>query len=245
MTDIDKAAERVRRIANGELGVAVYFPEHRGSVYANNTLDRAADMARDDRRTLADAYLTQQPSYAAQSAEIESAWKMIESEFDIEPRAQIEAEAKTNGFKHGLAQAIHTIWKRDAKVTELAAEIAELRARLAAAEKNRDDLLNTAATLGEQVCRDKPRRDRLASFEDEQVVDEAWCRAKFGEAWATSGDCAIYRTGVIYVRINYELVRKDIKEIVTVSLHGLDVLEMPTVGQLNHLLAALRPGGVK
>ena len=58
----------------------------------------------------------------AQAAEIEAAWKMIESEFDIEPRAQIEAEAKTNGFKYGLAQAIHAIWKRDAKVSGLTAE---------------------------------------------------------------------------------------------------------------------------
>jgi len=57
---------------------------------------------------------------AAGEAEIEAAWRLIESEFDIEPRAQIEAEAKTNGFKYGLAQAIHTIWKRDPKVADLA-----------------------------------------------------------------------------------------------------------------------------
>jgi len=62
------------------------------------------------------------------AAEIESAWRLIESEFDIEPRAQIEAEAKTNGFKYGLAQAIHTIWKRDPKVAGLARELDAARA---------------------------------------------------------------------------------------------------------------------
>jgi len=54
------------------------------------------------------------------AAEIEATWRLIENEYDIEPRAQIEAEAKTNGFKYGLAQAIHTIWKRDPKVADLA-----------------------------------------------------------------------------------------------------------------------------
>jgi len=64
------------------------------------------------------------------AAEIEATWRLIESEFDIEPRAQIEAEAKTNGFKYGLAQAIHTIWKRDPKVAGLAAAAEEAVAKL-------------------------------------------------------------------------------------------------------------------
>ncbi len=59
-------------------------------------------------------------------AERERAWLHIETEFDIEPRAQMEAEAKTNGFGYGLAQAIHTIWKRDANVQKLTAEVARL-----------------------------------------------------------------------------------------------------------------------
>lgn len=48
-------------------------------------------------------------------AEIEAAWLGIEHGYDIEPRALIEAEAKTNGFRFGLAQAVHTIWKREPK----------------------------------------------------------------------------------------------------------------------------------
>ena len=61
---------------------------------------------------------------AAAEAEIEAAWKLIDTEYAIEPREQLEAEAKTNGFKHGLAQAIHTIWKRDPKVEDVEARLA-------------------------------------------------------------------------------------------------------------------------
>lgn len=49
-------------------------------------------------------------------AEIEAAWFGIEHGYEIEERALIEKEAKTNGFKYGLAQAVHTIWKREPKV---------------------------------------------------------------------------------------------------------------------------------
>jgi len=90
--------------------------EHRMQVYENwhncETFDHEATAQLSPPDTLA-------------AAEIEATWRLIENEYDIEPRAQIEAEAKTNGFKYGLAQAIHTIWKRDPKVADLAAAAEE------------------------------------------------------------------------------------------------------------------------
>jgi hypothetical protein len=56
-------------------------------------------------------------------AEIEAAWFGIEHAFDIESRELIERESKTNGFKFGLAQAVHTIWKREPKVAALIAAL--------------------------------------------------------------------------------------------------------------------------
>lgn len=44
--------------------------------------------------------------------EIDAAWFMIEHGWDIETRAELEKAAKTNGFKFGLAQAIHHLGKR-------------------------------------------------------------------------------------------------------------------------------------
>lgn len=35
----------------------------------------------------------------------------------MESRAELEQQAKTNGFKFGLAQAVHHIWKRKTKET--------------------------------------------------------------------------------------------------------------------------------
>jgi hypothetical protein len=143
MTDIDKAAERVREaIETGDmLALAIQIVNSLDTFppYTINNLLADVVKAKTAGRVIEQAY-------AAQAAEIEAAWKMIEAEFDIEPRAQIEAEAKTNGFKYGLAQAVHTIWKRDAKVTELAAELAELRAKLEAAKKEaalRSDMIDS------------------------------------------------------------------------------------------------------
>lgn len=61
-------------------------------------------------------------------AEIDSAWQIIESCYDIEPRTELEEAAKTNGFKYGLAVAVHTIFKRDAKVADAAIRAMELAA---------------------------------------------------------------------------------------------------------------------
>ncbi len=142
----------------------------------------------------------------AQAAEIEAAWKMIESEFDIEPRAQIEAEAKTNGFKYGLAQAIHAIWKRDAKVSGLTA-------------------VRTAA----------------APFEDSRPVDEATIREVYKDDEITT---LHYRQGGKQLRID----RKEYSFSFGVMSDGgvfYGPFRIKTIGQLNHLLAALKPGGVK
>ena len=56
--------------------------------------------------------------YAAK-AEIEATWSMIEQEYDLESRTELEQEASRNGFMCGLAQAIHHLWKRDVKVEAL------------------------------------------------------------------------------------------------------------------------------
>ncbi len=48
-------------------------------------------------------------------AEIDAAWQMIEQGWDIESREELERQAATNGFKFGLAQAVHHMWKRCVK----------------------------------------------------------------------------------------------------------------------------------
>ena len=44
--------------------------------------------------------------------EIDAAWFMIEHGWDIESRAELEKASATNGFKYGLAQAVHHMHKR-------------------------------------------------------------------------------------------------------------------------------------
>lgn len=48
--------------------------------------------------------------------EREAAWQMIEQCYSLEPRDLIEREAKTNGLKFGLVQAVFSLWKREPKV---------------------------------------------------------------------------------------------------------------------------------
>ena len=52
------------------------------------------------------------------TAEIDAAWFGIDHGFDIESRAELEKQSKTNGFKYGLAQAVHHMWKRNPKVQQ-------------------------------------------------------------------------------------------------------------------------------
>jgi hypothetical protein len=59
---------------------------------------------------------------AAAREEIDLAWKMIENAYHIETRADLEEQAKTNGFKYGLHQAVFHIWKRDPKVAAAVAD---------------------------------------------------------------------------------------------------------------------------
>lgn len=59
--------------------------------------------------------------------EIEATWTAIENGFDIEPRAYFEKEAPTNGFRFALVQAMHYLWKRDAKVQELEREVGRFK----------------------------------------------------------------------------------------------------------------------
>lgn len=66
-----------------------------------------------------------EPRVKELEAEIDAAWFGIEHGFDIETRADLEAQSKTNGFKYGLAQAVHHLWKRDPKVEPLIALLRE------------------------------------------------------------------------------------------------------------------------
>ena len=57
--------------------------------------------------------------------EVDAAWAMILRGYGegIESREQLEAEARTNGFRYGLAQAVHHMWKRDPKMDVLLAAL--------------------------------------------------------------------------------------------------------------------------
>lgn len=66
----------------------------------------------------------------AATGEIDAAWQQIENGWDIETRAELEADAKTNGFRYGLAQAVHHMWKRDRKVEALQAKLDEAQRQL-------------------------------------------------------------------------------------------------------------------
>ena len=49
-------------------------------------------------------------------AEIDSAWLSIRYGWEIESREELERQSKTNGFKYGLTQAVHHMWKRKVKL---------------------------------------------------------------------------------------------------------------------------------
>jgi hypothetical protein len=113
---------------------------------------------------------------------------------------------------------------------EQSAELAELRAKLAAVEKERDDLLDSAAKLGQQVCRDKPRRDRLAKYDDATPINEAFCEAN--GATLTAGYARTWKfpcgVEVIFGVGRFEVYLGDV------------LLEtVTTCGQLLHLLDGL------
>jgi septal ring factor EnvC (AmiA/AmiB activator) len=93
--------------------------------------------------------MTPDARIAELEAEVDAAWATIRNTFDVEPRSQLEAEAKDNGFKYGLAQAIHHIWKRDAKIEALTAANARLADELAGV---REELarIEAAATAKER-----------------------------------------------------------------------------------------------
>jgi pyrroloquinoline quinone (PQQ) biosynthesis protein C len=55
-------------------------------------------------------------------AEIDAAWDYISHGYAIESREELEQAAKTNGFKYGLAQAMHHIWKRLPIIGDLLAD---------------------------------------------------------------------------------------------------------------------------
>lgn len=94
-------------------------------------------------------------------AQIEAAWFGIEHGYDIEDRAIIEREAKTNGFRFGLAQAIHTIWKREPTVERIEAERDALQSRLTAVEQE-NERLRQAVEVFRAWVHDTKERSLLA-----------------------------------------------------------------------------------
>lgn len=84
---------------------------------------QTTEAERDEARKAAEQWRWQ---LATAKAEIDAAWFGIDHGYDIETRAELEADARTNGFKFGLAQAVHHIWKREPRVAELESRLTSL-----------------------------------------------------------------------------------------------------------------------
>lgn len=82
-----------------------------------------------DRACLLDVVVAQAETIRRLEAEIDAAWFGIEHGYDIESRAELEAQSQTNGFRFGLAQDVHHIWKREPKVRAEAAQAEKLMTR--------------------------------------------------------------------------------------------------------------------
>lgn len=131
--------------------------------------------------------------------EIDAAWSGIENGFDIESRAELEKAAKTNGFKYGLAQAVHHIWKRNPKVEALTAAHERLKKHVQAlinAWNLRDDIVSaeTFMEVLEQV------KAALASPEgtpkaEPNVSGQDFPCLKCGESCAISWETMLH-TGI-------------------------------------------------
>lgn len=96
--------------------------------------------------------------------EHEAAWDFIANGWDIEDRAYFERDAPQNGFRYPLVQAIHHIWKRDPKVQQLEAEVAQLR-------QERDDARKDAAYHSD--CRPN-RKQAEAAIADAKATHDRW-----------------------------------------------------------------------
>ena len=152
--------------------------------------------------------------------------------------------------------------------TAQAAELAELRAKLEAAEKERDqangyyekciELNSEASDKNERLHREiAALRTAAAPFEDERPVDEAWLRSigfsvrndDHGNTLRIQLDN--YAGWIRYLECCDKANLPDTPwEIASYYKDGTDERAMltdkiETRGQLNQLLAALKPGGVK
>ena len=74
-----------------------------------------------------DALIIARAEQHALAAQINAFWQMVESGWEIEPRAYFEAEAPKMGYGSPLAMAAHHMWKRELKDSPIAAQIAALR----------------------------------------------------------------------------------------------------------------------
>lgn len=124
-----------------------------------------------DQRTISYSSMTITRRAAAQileavdepNAEIDAAWAYIKSGYDCESREELEQQSRTNGFKYGLAQAMHHIWKRNPEVAPLLDRITILESNLslaidtrtaAQAEATRNTLLRREAEAALVVYRE-------------------------------------------------------------------------------------------
>jgi len=139
-------------------------------------------------------------------------------------------------------------------------ELAELRAKLEAAERERDqangyyekciELNSEASDKNERLHREiAALRTAAAPFEDERVVDEGWLKAN---GFTFHDGLGVWRQELPSRRVlEINLSPYDPGIYFAQDKPGAPVhvvratKEVPAIGQLNHLLAALRPGGVK
>lgn len=125
MPDIDNAAERISRVMQGESIESVYGPDG---------MDRLCM----DHKMLVCAYLAQSPSYTAQAAEIQRSHEAL-SRMSIGLLNEDRSDAT-------LSERVERLARRCESAEESAAELAELRAKLEAAEKEaalRSDMIDS------------------------------------------------------------------------------------------------------
>lgn len=222
MTDIEQAAERVREAAERW----EWYRETLGG--SGNPYSSNPEQKQNDTRLLADAYLAQQPSYAAQAAEIAELRSELEA-YRASDRIDFEIKAE-------IATTFDAWWKK----------MAEKSARYMV-EFGCHDAFEAGAEAAREILRrqGKEVRTAAATFEDSRPVDEAWCRANGFEA-ATNPDyvrCEVHKGGDDITHVWFNMRRKMVG--VADWDTQVDFPSVTTIGQLNHLLAALRPGGVK
>jgi hypothetical protein len=199
MTDPTAAAERVMRVITGEPHQTVY----------DLCLGDAMRMYAADWETMAAAYLSQQPTYAEQAAELaELRGKLAAAE-------EIESELRTIGEYVGHSCDVSMVGI-DSRAIDYLVEV-ESRADKA--------------------------ESQLAAFADTTLVDEAWCREKFGEPEYRYGGVNFNRivintSGGLVIDADFNSEGTSLI-LVRNGRFANGLIENPTRGQLAKLLSAL------